>query len=136
MLPNSAEYQAASTGGEYNADRGVVVWALPRMAPGEEKIVDVRCLLNAAGENRLRVGVVAERDVTAVASAETKVAGLADLKLEVRDPAGAAPVGGEMEYRIRVENRGTETATGVSLAAYFSEGVSPIRVEGRGRRLR
>jgi hypothetical protein len=55
---------------------------------------------------------------------------LADLKLVVNDPPGAIPVGKEVFYEVKVLNRGTKTAAGVEIAAYFSDGIEPTAVEG------
>jgi hypothetical protein len=55
---------------------------------------------------------------------------VADLTLDLSDPAGPVPVGSEAAYQVRVENRGTKSAEGVEVVVYFSEGIEPVAVEG------
>jgi hypothetical protein len=87
-------------------------------------------MLAEAGANRLEVLASASDDLTAATTCITRVEALADLKLLINDPQGPVPTGEPMVYELRIMNRGTKAAEGVQIAAFFSEGVEPIAVEG------
>ena len=55
---------------------------------------------------------------------------LADLKLDVSDPAGPVAVGADAVYEIHIENRGASAAEDVKVVALFSAGIEPETVEG------
>ena len=55
---------------------------------------------------------------------------IADLALEVTDPAGPVAVGKEAAYQLKVENRGSKAADDVEIVAYFSHGIEPLGAEG------
>jgi hypothetical protein len=82
------------------------------------------------GANTTQVISVAEGDLRNTASISTVVEALADLTLEVKDPQGPVPVGQEALYEVHVRNRGTKSADGVEVLAFFSEGIEPTEVEG------
>ncbi len=130
-LPEGIRFLSASDSYAVDSVTGVVTWRLSSLTPGEVQYMQVRCQLDRPG--------VKEFDVTArtfngelrdTKSIRTEVVALADLKLEVNDPQGARPVGETVVYEIRVENRGTTDARGVSIIGLFSEGIEPVSVEG------
>jgi uncharacterized repeat protein (TIGR01451 family) len=130
-LPEGIRFLSASDSYAVDSVTGVVTWRLSSLNPGEVQYMQVRCQLDRPG--------VKEFDVTArtvngelrdTKSIRTEVVALADLKLEVNDPQGARPVGETVVYEIRVENRGTTDARGVSIVGLFSEGIEPVSVEG------
>jgi hypothetical protein len=93
--------------------------------------MELKCQVKNPGIARLDVrAATASEDVVDTIVAETEVVALADLKLEVGDPAGPVPQGEEAEYTIRVHNRGTNTAEQVNVVALFSEGIEPRTAEG------
>ncbi|MBN2294398.1 MAG: hypothetical protein JXM70_18360, partial [Pirellulales bacterium] len=69
---------------------------------------------------------------TAVA---TNVEAMADLTLDVTDPAGPVPVGKEAVYKMRIHNRGSKRAESIEAVAYFSQGIEPISVSGGRHKL-
>ena len=78
----------------------------------------------------MTVRSTAEGDLVATAEATTLVETIPDLVLDVKDPPGPVPVGADATYRVEIRNRGTETATGVEVVAYFSRGIEPSSAEG------
>jgi hypothetical protein len=60
---------------------------------------------------------------------------VADLVLEVSDPAGPVAVGGDAIYELRVKNRGSKAAEGVEIAAFYSKGIEPVSAEGGGHEI-
>jgi uncharacterized repeat protein (TIGR01451 family) len=129
-LPPEAKFTSATQGGQWKADLGKVIWTLPTLRPGEELVLELRCTLSAPGANKLQVMSSAAGDLNDMADAVTNVEALADLKLDVSEPAGPIAVGDEMVYELRVRNRGTKSAESVAVVAYFSEGIEPMSAEG------
>ncbi|HEX3999069.1 MAG TPA: CARDB domain-containing protein [Pirellulales bacterium] len=129
-LPPEARFASATQGGQWKPEQGKVVWTLPTLRPGEELMLELRCTLSAPGVNKLQVMSTAAGDLNDMADIITNVEALADLKLDVTDPAGPIAVGDEMVYELRVRNRGTKSAESVGVVAYFSEGIEPISAEG------
>ena len=107
-LPPEAKFTSATQGGQWKADMAKVVWTLPTLRPGEEQTLELRCTLSAPGANKLQVMSNAAGDLNDMADMVTNVEALADLKLDVSEPAGPIAVGDEMVYELRVRNRGTQ----------------------------
>jgi uncharacterized repeat protein (TIGR01451 family) len=130
MLPPQATYQSSSAGGRVEADKSKIVWGAVNLQPGEERLLEVQCLLQAPGENRLQVASTANQELTAAANTVTLVESLADLKLEVRDPQGPIATGDDAIYEVVVRNRGTKGAENVNLVLFFSAGLEATAVQG------
>jgi hypothetical protein len=77
----------------------------------------------------------AEDELAATAEAITRVEATADLRLDVKDPAGPISVGDEATYELVVRNRGTKNAQEVEVKVFFSEGIEPTVAEGGANRL-
>ncbi len=129
-LPAGAKFVAASAGGQWKADQGKVGWVLPPLRPGGDASLDLKCVLMTPGANRLQVASSAAGDVSDAATVTTNVEALADLKLDVVEPAGPIAVGDEVVYELHVRNRGSKAAEGVGVITYFSEGIEPVSAQG------
>ncbi len=103
---------------------------LPQMQAGAEETMVIKCLLATPGVNNLNLKAVASGDLASDAQTITNVEALADLVLVVSDPRGPVAVGQDVTYELRVSNRGTKSADGVEVIAFFSEGVEATSVEG------
>lgn len=130
-LPEGIRFLSASDSYSVDAVTGVVTWRLSSLTPGEVQYMQVRCQLDRPGVKEFDVTArTVDGDLHDTKSIRTEVVALADLKLEVNDPQGARPVGETVVYEIRVANRGTTDARGVSIIGLFSEGIEPVSVEG------
>ena len=129
-LPPGAKFVSASAGGAWKADQSKVVWSLPALRPGGESALELKCTLATPGPNHLQVASSAAGDVADVANITTNVEALADLKLDVSEPAGPIGVGDEVVYELRVRNRGSKAAEAVGVVAYFSDGIEPVSAQG------
>ncbi|MEX0585417.1 MAG: hypothetical protein WD176_02145, partial [Pirellulales bacterium] len=129
QMPARATYVSSTGGGQIDADGTRVVWNVRSLPAGEEQVLQFRCQLEAAGINRLQV-VSTAGDLQHTASAITEVEALADLELDVIEPEGAFPVGEEVSYEVRIKNRGTKSAEGVDVLAFFSNGIEAVSATG------
>lgn len=129
-LPPSAEYVLSSRGGVPQTDSNDVIWVLPSLAPGAQETFDLTCRLRQAGSNRLVVATTAEDDLIATSEGTTMVETMADLVLDVQDPAGPVKVGSNAAYKLAIQNRGSDTARDVEVLVYFSRGIEPTSAQG------
>jgi uncharacterized repeat protein (TIGR01451 family) len=129
-LPQGAKFFSASSGGQWKPEQSAVVWSLPPLRAGAQASLEFKCTLGNPGPNRILVASSSTADVSDSANMITNVEALADLKLEVSDPAGPIGVGDEVVYELKVRNRGTKSAEGIGVVAYFSDGIEPVGATG------
>ncbi|HEX4132251.1 MAG TPA: CARDB domain-containing protein [Pirellulales bacterium] len=134
-LPPGSEFIGAGDGGSYQASRSEVTWLLDELAAGSERGLWFKYKTKSAGTARVEAVAIAEADLKSNAMAATEIMAVADLVLDVADPAGPIPVGDDMVYTVRLRNRGTSMAHDVGMVAYFSEGIEPVAVEGGGHQI-
>ena len=127
-LPPGAKYLGGIDGA--SAAAGGLKWKIASLAPGAERVYEVRLQLSAAGMNRVVVQSQATASGTASSAAETEVEAVADLKLVVNDPAGPLPTEEQAVYELQVMNRGSQAARQVKIVVQFSDGVEPVAFEG------
>ncbi|MCA9271248.1 MAG: DUF11 domain-containing protein, partial [Planctomycetales bacterium] len=130
VLPRNSTFVSASDGGAWNADRGRIEWQIGALRPGASRVFEIRCVLGEGGGNRLEVVASGDGELAAAGQCVTQVEALADLKLQISDPPGPQPTGEPMVYEVQLTNRGTKAAERVQLAAFFSEGLDPVAVDG------
>ena len=135
ILPTGAKYVSGIETAKLNAAGTRLEWALEKLAPEVEQTYPVRCSLGAAGTSRLEIHIAADDDVSAVTIANTRVEAVANLVMDVKDPAGPVAVGEEAVYEVRVRNRGTKEAENVEVFTYFSRGIEPVSAEGAPNQL-
>lgn len=110
---------------------GMATFQVGSLRPGDDRYYQLKCLLSKAGDNEIAIHAKAsDRTESETITAVTNVIALADLKLDVLDPKGPVATGEEIEYQIRVTNRGTNAASDVSIIGLFSEGIEPHHVDG------
>lgn len=134
-IPAGAKYLGGIEGGSLAADGAKLQWTIDSLPPGAEQTFALKCALGLPGANRLGVVCDAENDLSASAGLVTRVETVADLVLDVVDPAGPVPAGEEALYEIHVRNRGTRGAEAVEVVGYFSRGIEPVSAEGGPHRL-
>lgn len=131
-LPPGAKYISGIDGSrlEAHGPKAKLRATVAALEPAGQRTYNLKCALDLPGASRLDVFATADGDLTASAGMTTRVEAIADLVLQVKDPAGPVPVSEEATYEIRVHNRGTKKAPNVQVIAYFSRGVEPTRAEG------
>ncbi len=114
---------------------GGVRWQVGALDPGQTREYKVNCQLDTSGDLQLQVGAQSKGDLQSADACLTKVETVADLVLTVQDPKGPLPTGQDTNYEIRIRNRGSRAAKGVSLVMQFSEGIEPRQATGREYRI-
>jgi Domain of unknown function DUF11/CARDB len=109
---------------------GNIVFDLNQIRPGQNAELPFSLAFAREGENQVSVHCVASTGAPVQCTAVTSVKAVTDLKLVVTDPVAPAPVNGEVEYELKVVNRGSKAAEQVSVVALFSKDIEPTRAEG------
>ena len=109
---------------------GGIRWNVGMLSPGNQRSYQMTCNMKMAGDISVDAATRGAGDLAATDSFVTKVDAVADLVLAVADPKGPLPTGENIEYEIRITNRGTKSARVVNVVMHFSEGVEPKNADG------
>ncbi len=129
-LPDSVSHVSSTKEDMVDESGGQIRWAIQELKPQESRTLLVKCMAVAAGAGRIAVSSKALDNLNASGEATVQIDAIADLALEVTDPAGPVAVGTETVYQLKVENRGSKSADHVEIVAYFSHGIEPLSAEG------
>ena len=127
-LPNGIKYVSGINNAK-SSDSGLK-WSVGSLTAGDKREFKINCQLDASGDLMIQAGARGTGDLAATSQCQTTVETIADLVLQVQDPKGPLPTGDNIQYTIRVKNRGTRTANGVNLVMQFSEGIEPVKADG------
>ncbi len=126
-----ADCTAQSLPPEATLQNGSIVWDFNQLRPGAISELAFKLSFAREGDNRVSVHCTSNSGAPVQCAAVTLVKAVSDLKLYVTDPVAPAPVNGEVEYELKLVNRGSKAAEQVSVVALFSKDIEPIRAEGQ-----
>ncbi|MGY8768888.1 MAG: hypothetical protein ACKVH8_10745 [Pirellulales bacterium] len=129
-LPLGAQFVSCTAQGVFDKTTNRVTWNLSQLDANTTKALQLNCVLTADGNNSITAKSSSAGGLLATKSLTTLVESIADLKLYVNDPKGPVPVGEEVVYEFRLENRGTKVAENISIAVTFAEGIQPLAAVG------
>jgi uncharacterized repeat protein (TIGR01451 family) len=129
-IPPGVEYVSCTAEGRLASDGRTVTWSLEDLDVDAEASMELTCNLARAGLSRLEIASSAAGGLHASRDATIRVEAIADLELDVTDPAGPIAISSEADYQVRIRNRGTKSAEQVEVVAYFSQGIEPTSAEG------
>ena len=127
-LPVGVNYVSGIDSPE-NIDGGLR-WNIGLLPAGDERIFDITCQVNTAGQIEIEAATRGAGDLAATDIATTMIEAIADLVLTVRDPTGPLQLSDPCQYEIVIKNRGTKSARNVKIVMQFSEGIEPNTAEG------
>ncbi len=130
LIPSTGEFVSSTLGGEFDQATRKVTWTLASLPAGSHRDIEFKCILKNGGVIKQQVSATGDDDVRDQQLVTTQVEALADLVLDVIDPKGPVPLSEDTEYEVRVRNRGTDSASGVEVITFFSEGLEAVSVEG------
>lgn len=107
-----------------------IVWDVSQIRPGQLSELPFSLTFTREGDNRVTVQCTASSATPVECTSITSIKAVTDLKLSVIDPVAPAPVNGEVEYEIKLVNRGSKAAEQVTVVALFSKDIEPTRAEG------
>ncbi len=110
---------------------GSIVWDLAQLRPASASELSFSLSFAREGDNRVSVHCTSTSGAPVQCATVTMVKAVSDLKLFVTDPVAPAPVNGEVQYEMKLVNRGSKAAEQVSVIALFSKDIEPTRAEGQ-----
>jgi len=119
-----------ATAGALLTPSRTVVWKLGVLAPDETKSLRVSYVPNQVGTIMDKTTATAYCAEAVTASAETTVAGIAGVMLEVIDIEDPVEIGTSTTYTITVTNQGSAPATGIDVTCFLEESVRYISSTG------
>ena len=134
-IPAGAKYVSCDQGGLAGPGERLATWTQDSLGPNAETFFSLTCDLQIAGDSRLDIQSKADRELIASANATVRVEAMADLTLNISDPAGPVQTGADAFFEVEIHNRGTKSAENVEIAAYFSKGIEPLAVDGGQHRI-
>jgi|GEM_PF-1264723 len=129
-LPAGMEVASTLPGAQYDAGRRSVIWTMDRIEPGETKNVEIT--VNCTGRGP-QVSVVRVSEAGG-ASGETmktaNIAGVATLSVSVAELPTPVEIGEQVPCKVRVFNRGTDTARNVRVSVTVPHGLKLLSIRG------
>ena len=137
QLPAGVDFVSASNGGR--ASGGKVRWTMASLAPGQSISVSATVMPKMAGTFTNRVAAEADCAAGVTASAQTTVAGIPAILLEVIDLEDPVEIGSQTTYVIKATNQGTAPGTNIKIVCVLEDneqyvssgGVTPGSVDGK-----
>lgn len=130
QLPAGFRFVEANAGAAHDEASGRVSWFLGSLEPGAIEQVGVQTTTHEAGEHRLVALVRADGGLVRETFAETRVAELATIVLDVEESDDPVEVAGETTYEIRVTNRGSSPVGQIEVLAVLPSELHPLDVRG------
>lgn len=127
-LPAGVKYLSGIEAAEVRDE--TIRWNIGNLDVGEVKKFTAYCELVADGTIKLELAARGAGDIGAATQSATLVETVPDMILSVDEPAGPLPTGKNIEYVIRVKNRGSKAAKQLNLVMLFGQGVDPVSATG------
>lgn len=129
-LPGGLKFAGANNRGRYDPNSNAVYWSLAELTPTVVGSVEVKTVPTESGDQKIEFEAVADLKQKAQASISLAVEDLIDMFFDIDDTVDPIEVGALTQYKIRVVNQGTKTATNVQIDVDFSNGIQPASVDG------
>lgn len=129
-LPKGVVVQTVTNDGRAD-NTGKVRWTLGDLKPNETVKRTVVITFDQAGELRSAASVTGDCvEAPVPAMAQTSLAGVPAIALEVIDNPGAVPVGGQTTYLIEITNQGTAAGTNIKLVCGLEDQMELLSAAG------
>jgi len=141
QIPEGTQFVEASAGGQYDPSRGIVVWQLGTLPAGQSAEVQITLSTRSRGAQEGTVQVYDRSGPIAQKSVSLTGEGVPSLGVEVSEVSAPIAVGEQIDYHVRLANRGSDAAANASLAievpAQFRvvDVAGPLRFRQTGNRL-
>jgi uncharacterized repeat protein (TIGR01451 family) len=129
-IPEAMSYLTSSPTGHYDPRTRSVSWRVGTMEAGAGTSLGLVLRANGKGEQCNVAELEAAGGIRATARSCTMLAGLAELKVFVRDTPDPVEVGFTTTYTVEVKNQGSETATNVRVKVSLPKGFSYVTSSG------
>ena len=130
-LPDSAKFESATESGQFtHMSPGKVTWNLGTLAPNESRKVNVTFMSEQLGSMDTKLVAKAYCAESVSSSAETIVAGIPGILLEVVDQMDPVEVGQNEMYTITVTNQGSAADTNIHIICELENGMEYVSSSG------
>jgi uncharacterized repeat protein (TIGR01451 family) len=122
-FPEGLEVVSVTEGGQYDKNRRTVYWELGNLAPGEKRIVALKCKALTIGSWAMRAVARSGERMDVKSETITQVDGVSALNFEVVSAENPLELGREASFDIRIVNPGTATCNNIGIVAGVTEGL-------------
>lgn len=131
-VPDGLDFVSASAAGKFNSQKRTVTWNIDRLDARQAGSVDITLASAARGPFVSVVRAYDSAGATGEAMGTTNVTGVAALGIDISELAAPVEIGERLSCRIRVFNRGSDSATAVRAAVVIPAGMQVVSVKGPG----
>jgi hypothetical protein len=124
-MPKGVSFVHASDGGQYDAAKHEVVWAVGNVKPGETREIAMTGVATELGDQTCKA-VLAANGIQHDAACTTMVQGVAAMQMEVVDTVDPLEIGGTTIYSIKVVNQGSAVQQNLQLTCVCPPEMQPI----------
>lgn len=129
-LPQGVRYVSSNNQGTYVPRTHSVFWSLAKLERGVDTGVELVTTPVNVGNNPIKVEATADLGLRDETEQPLSIEHLVDVFFDIDDVVDPIEVGSETQYRVKIVNQGTETATNVQIQIDFPAGLRPTRVDG------
>lgn len=125
-VPEGMRFISADNGGEYNPQNGRVHWAIPRLAPDKQIVLEIELEAEKAGPQQSVVEVVESAGFRSQAKENTVVTveDYENMTADISRQDAPVAIGETFGFTITIENRGTAVARNVEMVIDVPEEVA------------
>lgn len=129
IIPQGITSLKTSTGAKLYRSRNII-WQMGTLEPKASKKLYISYVPTRVGTVADKITATANCADSVTASAETEIAGISGVLLEVIDVEDPVEVGSTTMYEIKVTNQGSAPATGISITCTLEDSVQYISSRG------
>lgn len=124
-LPKGISFVHAGDGGQYDAGKHEVVWAVGSLKPGETREITMTGVAAELGDQQCKA-VLSSNGIQHEAVCATMVQGVAAMQMEVVDTVDPLEVGGTTIYAIKVVNQGSAVQQNLQVTCVCPPEMQPL----------
>jgi len=130
-LPDDVRFESATESGKFTrSSPGKVTWNLGTVGPNESRKVSLTFLPDQSGSIGARVVAKAYCADSVTYSAETTIAGIPGILLEVGNQTDPVQIGQNETYNITVTNQGSATDSNIRISCELEDGMQYVSSSG------
>ncbi|MEL7497531.1 MAG: hypothetical protein AAFN77_07970 [Planctomycetota bacterium] len=129
-LPSGVRFVSANNQGTYKPSTHSVYWSLARLDQGADAGVELKTTPIAIGNHPIKVETFADLGLRDQAEQPLSIEHLVDVFFDIDDVVDPIEIGSETQYRLKIVNQGSKTATNIQIQVAFPNGLKPKSVSG------
>ena len=130
QVPKGIQVTTISQEAAVDAESGVLVWNFAKIASQTEQMIQLKTLSVAEGLQVCNIGVRSNETREKEIRLSTQVATRADMSVSIKNQSGPVQVGGQAQFQVIVENKGSSSANDVTINIELPESLKPVNQPG------